>query len=162
MTTMIVLQVIAALLVLAGIVGSVLPALPGVPMVFGGLLLSAWADGFNHVGALTLTILGALALIAVLVDFIAGLAGAKRVGASRLALAGAAIGTVVGFFFGLPGLLIGPFAGALIGEIAAGGTLGRATEVGVGAWLGFIVGSVLKLAICGAMLGVFALAWMTN
>lgn len=154
--------VLAAVLVVVGFVGTVLPALPGVPLVFAGLFVAAWADGFQHVGLWTLIGLGVLTVIAVAVDFLAGLAGAKRVGASRLALIGAALGTIVGIFFGIPGLLLGPFLGALIGELVAGGTLHRATNVGVGAWIGFLIGTVLKLGVCFAMLGVFALAFIVG
>ena len=154
--------VLAAVLIVVGVIGTVVPALPGVPLVFAGMLVAAWADGFQHAGLWTLIGLGVLTLIAVAVDFFAGLAGAKRVGASRLALIGAAVGTLVGIFFGIPGLLLGPFLGALIGELFAGATLRRATGVGVGAWLGFLVGTVLKLAVCFAMLGLFALAFIAG
>jgi len=151
---------LAAILIIVGFIGTIVPALPGVPLVFGGMLLAAWADGFQHVGVWTLVGLGVLTVIAVAVDFIAGLAGAKRVGASKLALLGAAVGTIVGIFFGIAGLLLGPFVGALLGELAAGATLQRATNVGVGAWIGFLVGTVLKLGLCFAMLGIFALAFV--
>ena len=154
--------ILAAILIVVGFVGTVLPALPGVPLVFAGMLVAAWADGFQHVGVWTLVVLGVLTAIAVGVDFVAGLAGAKRVGASRLALFGAAVGTLVGIVFGLPGLLLGPFLGALLGELFAGGTLQRATNVGVGAWIGFLVGTVLKLGVCFAMLGIFALAFVVG
>ena len=79
-----------------------------------------------------------------------------------MALIGAAIGTIVGIFFGIPGLLLGPFLGALIGELVAGGTLQRAANVGVGAWIGFLVGTVLKLGVSFAMLGLFALAFIVR
>lgn len=154
--------VLAAVLIVGGFIGTVLPALPGVPLVFAGMLIAAWADGFQHVGLWTLIGLGVLTVIAVAVDFLAGLAGAKRVGASRLALFGAAIGTIVGIFFGVAGLLLGPFVGALLGELFAGGTLRRATNVGVGAWIGFLIGTVLKLGVCFAMLGIFALAFIAG
>ena len=154
--------VLAIILIVVGIAGTILPALPGVPLVFAGMLIAAWADGFQHVGVWTLVGLGVLTVIAVAVDFLAGLAGAKRVGASRLALIGAAVGTLVGIFFGIPGILLGPFLGALIGELFAGGTLKRATNVGVGAWIGFLIGTVLKLGVCFAMVGIFALAFIVN
>lgn len=154
--------VIAAVLIVAGFAGTVLPALPGVPLVFCGMLLAAWADGFRHVGTFTLIALGALTVLATVVDFVAGILGAKRVGASRHALVGAAVGTLVGLFFGLAGLLLGPFVGALLGELAAGGGLHRATGVGAGAWLGFVVGTVLKLGICFAMLGLFVFAFLVG
>ncbi len=150
---------LAALLVIIGLVGSVLPALPGVPLLFAGLLLAAWADGFARVGAGWLTLLALLTLAAMAVDFVAGVLGAKKVGASRAAVAGAALGTLIGLFLGLPGIVLGPFVGALLGELAAGGTLRKAGGVGVGAWVGFVVGSLAKLAICGVMLGIFAFAF---
>jgi len=154
--------VLAVVLIVVGFVGTIVPALPGVPLVFAGMFVAAWADGFQHVGVWWLVGLGVLTLIALAVDFLAGLAGAKRVGASRMALIGAAVGTIVGIFFGIPGLLLGPFLGALIGELVAGGTLKRATGVGVGAWIGFLIGTVLKLGVCFAMLGLFALAFIEH
>lgn len=154
------LYVLAALLVIVGIVGSILPALPGLPIVFAGLLLAAWVDDFQHVGWITLVIVGALMVLAFIVDLLASLFGAKRVGASTFAVIGAALGTLVGVFFGLPGLLIGPFAGAVAGELISGGGVQQATRSGVGAWLGFLFGTVAKLALAFSMLGVFALGWL--
>ncbi|MEP7042817.1 MAG: DUF456 domain-containing protein [Dokdonella sp.] len=152
--------VLAGALIVVGFAGTILPALPGVPLVFFGMLLAAWADGFQHVGTLTLIVLGVLTVLALAVDFVAGMLGARRVGASRRAVIGAALGTLVGIFFGLPGVLLGPFVGALLGELVAGGTLRKATGVGVGAWLGFVVGALLKLGVCFAMLGIFAVAFL--
>lgn len=154
--------VLAAILILVGIAGTVLPALPGVPLVFVGMLVAAWADDFTRVGAPTLVVLGILTALTVVIDVVASLLGAKKVGASRHALIGAAIGTVVGLFFGLPGLLLGPFVGALLGELLAGGTLRRATGVGVGTWLGFIFGTVVKIGLCFAMLGIFVFALLVD
>jgi uncharacterized protein YqgC (DUF456 family) len=162
MDLQIVWYALAAVLIVVGFVGTILPILPGVPIVFGGMWLAAWADGFAHVGARTLVVLGVLTVLTLIVDFVAGMLGAKKVGASRHAVVGAVLGTVIGIFFGLPGLLLGPFFGALIGELVAGGTLRKATDVGLGAWLGFLVGAVLKLAFCFAMLGIFAFAFMVD
>lgn len=158
------LYVIAAVLVVAGLAGIVLPALPGVPLVFGGLLVAAWADGFQHIGVPTLVVLGLLTLLSLGVDLWATAVGAKRVGASRVAIIGAVLGTVAGLFFGPIGLVAGPFAGAAIGELIAlrrldGEGLGKATRVGIGTWLGMVFGVVLKLTLAFAMLGLFAWAW---
>ncbi len=150
--------VLAAVLIFAGIAGAVLPAIPGIPLVFAGMLLAAWTDHFQHIGWITLTILGILSALAMLIDFLAGALGAKRIGASHLALFGAAVGTIVGLFFGLFGLLFGPFFGAVIGEIIAGSKLDKATAVGIGTWVGLLFGTLLKLALCFTMLGVFLLA----
>lgn len=155
---------IAALLILVGLLGTVLPVLPGIPLMFAGMLLAAWAGDFQAIGAPALIVLAALTLLSVAVDFWATAHGAKRVGASRLAMWGAVIGTLVGLLFGLPGLLLGPFAGALAGELLHHRSLhpdrvGHATKVGAGTWLGLLLGTALKLALAFAMLGLFGLAW---
>lgn len=149
----------AVVLIVVGIAGLILPALPGLPLVFAGMLLSAWTGDFQQVGWVTLVVLGILTLLSVAVDIFATLVGAKRVGASRKALAGALVGTVVGLFFGPIGLFAGPFVGALLGELWHGRQLGQATRVGVGTWLGILLGTVLKLGLAFAMLGLFAFAW---
>lgn len=158
------LYLLAGLLVLVGLAGIVLPALPGVPLVFAGLLLAAWADGFQHIGVVTLVVLGLLTLVSLAVDFWATAVGAKRVGASRIAILGAVLGTLAGIWLGPIGLFLGPFAGAAFGELIAlrkldGAGLGQATRVGFGTWLGIVFGVVLKLTLAFAMLGLFAWAW---
>jgi len=151
--------VLAVMLVLAGLAGSVLPALPGVPLVFSGLLVAAWADGFERVGVLTIAVLGLLTLLSFLIDFAATAMGAKRVGATKLAVIGAALGTFAGLFLGLPGLLVGPFAGAVTGELLSHGQVEQATRAGLATWLGLLFGTLAKLALVFTMLGVFALAY---
>ena len=155
---------IAAALVLIGLIGTVLPALPGLPLVFAGMLLAAWAGGFEQVGVATGVVLGVLTLLSLAIDFWATAHGAKRVGASRLAIIGAIVGTFAGLLFGPVGIFVGPFAGALVGELLHGrrlgiGPLGQATKVGAGTWLGIVFGVVLKLTLAFAMIGLFALAW---
>ena len=153
------LYVLAALLVLVGLAGVILPALPGLPLVFAGMLLAAWVDHFETVGPVPLVILGVLTLVSFLVDFWATAHGAKRVGASRKALVGAVLGTFAGLFFAPVGLFVGPFLGALVGELMHGRALGQAAKVGFGTWLGIVLAVVLKLGLAFAMLGVFAFAW---
>lgn len=156
--------VLAVLLVLVGIAGTILPALPGLPLVFAGMLLAAWAGDFQQVGVPMLVVLGLLTVFSLAVDFWATALGAKRVGASRLAIVGAMVGTVAGLFFGPIGLLMGPFAGAIGGELIHRRSLqkqdlGLAAKIGVGTWFGILFGTVLKLALAFTMLGLFALAW---
>ena len=148
----------AAILILVGIAGTVLPALPGVPIVFAGMWLAAWVDDYALIGAGTVILLGALAALAVLLDFVAGILGARRVAATGKALWGAAIGTVVGLFFGLFGLLLGPFIGAVIGEASAGGSMHRSTHVGIATWIGLLFGTLAKIALSFTMLGIFIAA----
>jgi uncharacterized protein len=147
--------ILAVLLIVAGIAGLVLPALPGPALLFAGLLVAAWAEGFMHVGTTTLVVLGVMAAIASLADFVAGAFGARRYGASPRSIAGAAVGAVVGLFFGLPGLLLGPFAGALLGELSARRDLLAAGRAGLGATIGFILGTAAKLALGFGMVGLF-------
>jgi uncharacterized protein YqgC (DUF456 family) len=145
----------AAVLILVGLAGTLLPGLPGVPLVFAGMWLAAWVGGYAEIGAWTLVVLGVLATLAVALDFVAGLLGARRVAASKGALWGAAIGTVVGLFFGLPGLLLGPFLGAVVGELRAGSGVTRSTRVGVATWIGLLFGTLAKIALSFTMLGIF-------
>lgn len=157
-----VLWVIAILLMLAGAVGAFVPAVPGIPLLFAGMVLGAWIDHFNRVGGVVLTVLGLLTLLAIAVDFGATVLGAKRAGASRQALAGAAIGTLVGLFFSVPGLLLGPFIGAVIGELLAKSSFETAARVGVATWIAMLVGAVARLAILCAMIGIFVLTYVLH
>lgn len=152
----------ALLLVILGFVGMVVPALPGPLLVLGGLTLAAWADDFGRVGWVTLLILSGLALLAMVLDMIAGALGAKRYGASRAAITGSLIGAVVGIFFGPLGLLLGPFAGAVAGELLSGRGASQAGLSGWGATLGMLLGTVAKIALGAMMLGVFAVAWLAG
>lgn len=154
------LYVLAALLMLGGLAGSVLPVLPGIPMVFGGVWLAAAVDGYRHLGLWWLLVIGAIGAVGVIVDFVAGTLGAKRVGASPRALWGAAIGTLVGLFLGIPGLLFGPFIGAVLGELASGTSVLRSAHVGVGTWLGLLFGTLLKLVLSFLMVGLFGVAML--
>lgn len=151
---------LALVLILVGLAGVILPALPGLPLVFVGMWVAAWADDFQRIGWVSLTVLGLLTALSLAVDFFATLVGAKRVGASGKALLGAAVGTVAGMFFGFVGLFVGPFAGALLGEYWHSREMGQATKVGLGTWLGIVLGVVLKLGLAFAMLGIFVLAWL--
>ena len=155
---------IAAALILIGLIGTVLPALPGLPLVFGGMLVAAWAGDFQQVGIPMLVVLGILTLLSLGIDLWATALGAKRVGASRKAVIGAVLGTVGGLAFGPLGLVLGPFAGALAGELLHRRSLGAqhlgdAARIGFGTWMGILFGIVLKLGLAFAMLGLFALAW---
>lgn len=156
MTTL--LWVLAVALILVGIAGVILPALPGVVFVFGGILVAAWIDIFALISGWTVGLLGLLAAIAFVVDYVASTVAAKRAGASKEGLIGAALGTVLGIFTGLIGLLFMPLVGAAIGEFIAHRDAIRAGQIGVATWIGLLVGTVLKLAIVFTMVGVFIAA----
>ena len=153
---------LAVVLVLVGLAGVVLPALPGTILIFGGLLLAAWADDFVRVGTGTMVGLGILTVASYFVDVATMAVGMKRLGTTRRAMAGAAIGTVAGLFFGLPGLIIGPFAGAVLGELTAHHDVGRAGRAGLAAWIGFLIGTIAKVGLAFAMVGIFLAAWFVS
>ena len=158
MAVEIIMWVLAVVLVAGGLVGLLFPVLPGGVMVFGGLLLAAWAEHFQYVGTWTLVFLGVMVVLMYVIDFLAGAFGAKHFGASNRAVVGAALGAVVGIFFGLIGVLVGPFVGAVIGELTKKpGELQAAGKAGVGATIGLAIGVAAKLAMAFAMVGVFAL-----
>lgn len=152
------LWILAVLMMIVGVVGTVLPALPGVVLVFGGIILAAYAEGFTRISGLTVAVLGALALVAFVIDYVASAAAAKKAGASKLGLAGAALGTVLGIFTGFIGLLFMPLVGAAIGEYLNQRDALKAGRIGLATWVGLLVGTVLKLAIVFTMIGVFLVA----
>jgi len=155
MDSAIVLWTIAGVLVLAGLAGLILPAIPGAPLIFAGLVIGAWADDFAYVGVWTIVVLAVLTLVTIGVDFWATMFGAKRFGASKRAVIGALVGSIIGLFLGLPGVLFGPFIGAVIGEISSRGSLPQATRAGFGATLGLVLGAAIKLALALSMIGIF-------
>ncbi len=152
------LWIVSILLILVGIAGTVLPALPGVPLIFGGVVLAAWIDDFQRINVWTVVVLGVLTVIAIIVDYVAAALSAKRAGASRQGIIGAMIGTLAGIFTGLWGLLFMPLVGAAIGEVIAHKDVFRAGKVGAATWFGLLVATALKLAIAFTMIGAFIAA----
>jgi hypothetical protein len=152
------LWLLSAVLIVLGLAGTVLPALPGTMLVLAGIVLGAWIDDFSRVGWGVLAGVGVLALLAWVLDYVAGLLGARQAGASRLALVGAALGTVAGLFMGLVGVLFMPLVGAAVGEYLARREHAHAVKVGVATWLGIMAGMVSKVVIAFMMIGVFIAA----
>ncbi len=157
-----ILWILAILLVITGMAGIVLPALPGVVLVFIGLLLAAWADGFRMVGWVTIFFIAGLMVLALLSDVLATTLGVKRVGASRWAVVGSLAGMVIGIFLGLVGILIGPFFGAAAGEYLARGDARQAGRAGLATWAGIILGTAVKLALALSMIALFIASYILN
>lgn len=151
--------VVAVLLVIVGLAGAVLPVIPGVPLMLVGLILMAWLDGFVHVGWSTLFWLTGLAMLSVIIDFLATAEGARRFGAGRHAILGATLGLLIGFFFGIPGILFGPFVGAVVGHLLGKANIDASVRAGIGASIGVVIGTGAKVVIGAIMLIWFALAW---
>jgi uncharacterized protein len=156
--TVTLLWTLSVALIVIGLAGTVLPALPGTLFVLAGIVLGAWIDDFTRVGWGVLAVVIALAVLAWVLDYVAGMMGARKAGASRQALIGAALGTVAGLFMGLIGVFFMPLVGAAIGEYVARRDQQRALKVGVATWLGIMAGLVSKVAIAFMMIGVFVAA----
>ena len=152
------LWVIAVILIGIGVAGIVLPALPGTLLIFAGILLAAWAEGFSRVGMWPLIAIGVIGGLTYFVDLVAAALGAKKLGASKRAMIGAGLGTLGGLFLGLPGIIIGPFVGAVIGELTVERDIRKAGKAGVAAWIGFAIGTAVKVSMAFLMIGIFLLA----
>lgn len=158
--TLQIIYILSAFLVLIGMLGTVLPVLPGIPIAFAGMWLAAWAGGYQEISIFVVILLGALTFMSILVDFLASVLGAKRAGASKMAMIGAGVGSLIGMlFFSLPGLIIGPFVGVIVVETSKGKSVREASKIGFATWLGMAVGVALKVGLAFAMLGIFLFAW---
>src|SRR5688572_4752467 len=139
-----------------GLAGSVLPGIPSTPLVM--LVAIGHRLWFGEAGAsnLALITLGLLMVVSLVMDYLASMYGAKRLGATWRGVLGAVVGGVVGIFFALPGIIVGPFVGAVLFELMGGREWKPAARAGLGAMIGLFVGAVGKLACCAAMMALFA------
>jgi uncharacterized protein YqgC (DUF456 family) len=156
----ILLWVVGVALVGVGLAGVVFPALPGAVLIFAGLLLAAWANDFQHVGLAALVLIGIIGALSYGIDFVAAALGAQRGGATPRAVAGAALGTLLGLPLGLPGVIFGPLVGAIAGELTAHRDYRRAGKVGLAAWIGFLIGTAVKIAFAFSMIAIFIVAFL--
>lgn len=151
--------IVSGILILIGLLGTVLPVLPGIPVAFAGMLLAAWVGGFREISVFTVVLLGLLTVASVAIDLLASALGAHRAGASKMAIVGASLGSLLGLiFFSLPGLIIGPFIGVMAVETAKGKSVREAGKIGFATWLGMAVGVALKIGLAFSMLGIFLFA----
>jgi uncharacterized protein YqgC (DUF456 family) len=150
---------LVALLMIAGLVGSLLPAMPGVVLILAGAAVHAVATGFDPLGPGRLTILALLTILAYALDYVAGALGVKRFGGSGWAVAGAVAGALVGMFLGLPGLLLGPMLGALAAEYLYTRRLNTSARAAIGTVVGLLVGAVAKIGLGLTMIALF-LFWV--
>lgn len=152
------LWLLSIALILLGLAGTVLPVLPGTLLVWGGIVLGAWIDDFTRVGMAIVVLISVLAVLAWVLDYVAGLLGAQKAGASKLALLGAAVGTVLGLFMGLVGVFLMPLVGATVGEYLAQKEQKRALKVGIATWIGIMIGLIAKVVLAFMMVGIFGVA----
>lgn len=148
--------IITALIMFTGLAGTLLPFLPGIPIIYGGYLFYGLVTGWQDYGLRAMVAWGLVVGVVTLLDFYAGSIGAKKYGASKLAFWGSIIGGIVGVIFGnLLGIIVGPFAGAIAGELVAGKSLRDAFRSGWGTIVGFVGGNIVKIAVAIAMIGTF-------
>ena len=145
-------KILAIVVMLIGIAGSIMPVLPGIPLIFLAILGYGWFEGFNLVGVHYIAIIGTLTLLSLLVDYIAGVWGAKRAGSSKLGMFGAALGIIIGMFFGPIGILVGPLVGAFAGEYLVLQNVSQAINVAAGTVVGIFAGIAFKVLLGIGML----------
>jgi hypothetical protein len=148
---------LALLVMCVGVAGSVLPGLPGTPLVLAAAIGHKLYFGAYGVSWVVMTILAVLTGLSVAVDYLASIYGAKRLGATWRGAVGAVVGGLIGLFFAFPGIIIGPFLGALAFEMAGGRNWQESSRAGLGAVLGLLAGALGKLACCLAMMGLFVM-----
>jgi uncharacterized protein len=158
-----VIALVVALVVMAiGCIGSFLPLIPGTPIVLIAAIAHKFIMNPRSAGWFALTILVGLTIFSLVLDYLASVYGAKRLGATRKGMVGAFVGLIVGLFFNLPGILLGPFIGAGLFEMMGGREWKPAMKAGVGATLGIFAGAVGKFICCILMTAVFAFSVLWN
>ena len=146
---------LVAVLLLVGIVGAVVPGIPGTPLILAAALIYAFATNWSPVGIPQLAILAALMALAEIAGYLSVALGARRGGGSRWAVAGALVGALAGLAFAPVGLLVGPLVGAIVGEMLRTRRLQESVTTGIGAAAGVIVGAVLQISLALVMVALF-------
>lgn len=147
--------VIVGALMVAGLIGAVVPMLPGTPLIMVGAVIYAVATGFTPVGGGRLAILAVLGLAGFAIEHLSGILGARRAGGGRAAVLGALVGAVLGLAFAPLGLLLGPIGGAIAGELLSGRSPAGSVRTGVGTAIGVLVGIVAHVAFAVTMVALF-------
>ncbi|MFA6272027.1 MAG: DUF456 domain-containing protein [Patescibacteria group bacterium] len=147
---------VAILFFAVGLVGIVFPLLPGIPLIWLGALIYAFFTDFREVGWLVMTVFTVLTIFSFVIDYLANIYGAKKFGAGRWGIAGSILGMMIGIITGgLVGLIVGPIIGATIGELISGKDHRRALKAGLGTFIGFLSGTLIKFIIGLLMIGLF-------
>ena len=163
MTTEQIIGLAIALLIMAiGCLGSILPGIPSTPLVLIGAIAHKIYFKSMSAGWIVLTLLVLITALALVMDYLASIYGAKKFGATKKGMAGAIVGGIVGLFFNLPGIILGPFIGAVIFEMIGGREWKPAMKAGLGATLGLFAGAVGKLVCCLSMTTLFTVGVLWN
>ena len=144
------------IIMIVGLAGVILPVLPGIPLIFGGIVLYGVLSGFEKITIDLVLIFAALTVCGLFVDYLANYFSVKKMGGGRAGAIGAVIGLFIGIFFvGLIGIILLPFVFAVMFELIAGKRKGQALKAGLGSFLGLLFGGVLRFAIGCVMIGIF-------
>ena len=146
----IVLLVLAFFMMLIGLIGCIVPGLPGTPIAYIGLWIAQATDKI-HFSWQFLLIWGIVVVIISVLDYVVPAWGTKHYGGTKWGVWGSTIGVFVGLFFGAMGVILGPLVGAVIGELISGKALNDALKAGWGSFVGILFGTILKLIACGLM-----------
>ncbi len=147
------LVILGLLLSIAGLIGSVFPAVPGPPLSFLALLVLSYAKNWEPFGPTFLIVTACITVGVVVLDYAVSALGAQKYGASKYGIGGSVLGMFIGIFFFPPfGMILGAIGGALIGELLAGKAAHEALKAGWGVFIGNLMGTGIKLAFCGAAL----------
>lgn len=157
-----ILIILGLIAIAVGIFGTIYPALPGLGLMFVGAWLLGYAGDYQVFGSGTLIFLAVVAIFGTAMDYVAGALGAKYTGASKTAVWGAFIGGIVGAFFAIPGLLLGPLIGAASGEFIARKDSWQVGKVGIGTFIGFIIGTVAKIGCALTIMLTVLSVWLAS
>jgi uncharacterized protein YqgC (DUF456 family) len=146
---------LALLVMLVGLIGSLLPVLPGPPLVLAAAIIHRLVFGQASVNNLVLIILVGLTAVALVFDFLASVLGTRKFGSTWRGMVGAVVGGMIGLFFALPGIILGPFLGAMLFEMLGDKEFKEAAHAGLGATLRLLLGIVGKFVICVVMILLF-------
>lgn len=150
--------IIVLIVMLVGTIGTVLPILPGTPVILLAAIVHKLYFGPASAPWWIIAILAILAALSFVLDYVGQALGAKKLGATWKGITGAILGGLVGIFFSLPGIILGPFLGATVFELIGGMPVKPAAKAGAGAVLGIVIGAVGKISVCVAMMVLFTVA----
>lgn len=144
------LLILSGLMMLIGIIGCIVPGLPGTPIAYVGLWIAQATDRVDFSWQFLL-VWGIVTIIVTVLDYVVPAWGTKRFGGTRWGVWGSTIGVFVGLFFGAVGVIVGPLVGAILGELLGGKDVRQALRAGWGSFIGLLCGTLLKLICCGLM-----------
>jgi uncharacterized protein YqgC (DUF456 family) len=144
------LLILAGLCIIVGIIGCIVPGLPGTPIAYAGLWIAQASERVDFSWQ-TLLIWGIVTVVVSVLDYVVPAWGTKQFGGTRWGVWGSTIGVFVGLFFGFVGVIVGPLVGAILGELLGGKQMSEALRAGWGSFVGLLFGTLLKLICCGLM-----------